>query len=262
MFAGAAGAVAAGGAAAYIKRDKIGEGWGWLGSHLEFVGCLARPEELRSRLERVAELCQRRGIGLRDLVTVLGKGKDRGSRKEVQPARFGPGGIVEVGGEGRGNGKEGERERTFCSVPVREGMGALFEKSVNDFAKDETEAHMTMFERKGNSHYYGLRERAKTLVTDWVEGGEWYRSSEPDPHSADPKHPNQSPSPSPSEQGAGSYMGRGESGAGPEAGAGEGRKSFGGLIDVDLNDEDDKNQKGEKEWVTGEEPVWVNKYDR
>ncbi|KAI5309106.1 hypothetical protein KEM55_004064 [Ascosphaera atra] len=53
MFAGAAGALAAGGAAAawYAKREQFREGWSWATGHLEFVSCLRRPEALKGRLE-------------------------------------------------------------------------------------------------------------------------------------------------------------------------------------------------------------------
>ena len=173
MFAGAAGAVAAGGAAAYLKRDRITEGWSWMGSHLEFVGCLAKGEELKTRLDRVITLNEERGIGFADLVTVLGK--SAGPRQE--PTKL-AGGFVEVGAV------EGPKasERTFCTLPKSGRSAAYFEPARNDIAKDETEAHMTMFERRGNSGYFALAERAKNLLEDWIQGGEWYRSSEPLQH--------------------------------------------------------------------------------
>ena len=245
MFAGAAGAVAAGGAAAFLNRDKISQGWGWMGSHLEFVGCLARPEELKQRLERLGQTAEEKGIGFLDVVTVLGKGASasasavdgKGQGERGGPMKFGPGGMVEVGGV-RERG-----ERTFCSLPVAAGGGSgedkeggdggggmgnarFFEKSRNDAAKDETEAHMSMFERAKNPAYHALVERARDVVASWVRDGEW--------------------------------EGRDE------------RKSL-GLIDVDLNDDGDTpgahrddvgSPKGlglGKEWVTGEEAVWVNK---
>ena len=243
MFAGAAGAVAAGGAAAYMKRDKLTEGWGWIGSHLEFVGCLARPEDLKTRLERMADLSQEKGVGFRDVVTVLGKNANHAAKKEREPVQFGPGGMVEIGGPDS-TGKE----RTFCSMPKTEGMGRWFEKSINDHAHDETEAHMTMFERKGNSHYYALTERAKELVVSWVEDSEWYKSSE-----------------ARSSQEKDGMKGE-RTGSTGESMDGDVNLGVGGiemaaarpsseLMDVDLNEEDDKG----KEWATGEEPVWVSK---
>ena len=170
MFAGAAGAVAAGGAAAYFKRDRITEGWSWMGSHLEFVGCLAKGEELKTRLEHVILLNKERGIGFADLVTVLGK--SAGPQKE--PTNF-AGGFADVGAVEGPTGPQ----RTFCTIPKSERNKAYFEPARNDIATDETEAHMTMFERRGNSGYFALAERAKTLIEAWVGKGEWYQTSEP-----------------------------------------------------------------------------------
>lgn len=147
MFAGAAGAVAAGGAAAYFKKDALSSGWNWVGSHLEFVGTLARGEELRERLERVVALDRERRIGFANLYTVLGK---------AAPTI------------------DGER-RTFCNIPKSKQNREYWFAEVNDKATEETGAHMAMFAPKENPGYYGLSERAKELVVKWVING-WHGS--------------------------------------------------------------------------------------
>ena len=163
MFAGAAGAVAAGGAAAYVNRDTITEGWSWVGSHLEFVGCLMRGEELKERVEKVSLMRQERSIGFRNLVTVLGKG-----------AIGTKGALAEAGSLGQ--------KRMFCVVPAKgkgkiRGGGDWWEASVNEKARDETVAHMSMFYPKDNPGYFVMAERAKEVLAGWVDQG-WYAGSE------------------------------------------------------------------------------------
>ena len=173
MFAGAAGAVAAGGAAAYLKRDTITEGWSFIGSHLEFVGCLAKGEELRSRLDRIVKLNKERGIGFADLITVLGKGTQQQNKSDSPRA----GESVEIGAvQGIA-----PNDRTFCTIPKSEKNRRFFEKARNDKASDEMQAHMNMFGASGNSGYFALCERAKVLIVDWVgpEHSAWYKESTP-----------------------------------------------------------------------------------
>lgn len=150
MFAGAAGAVAAGGAAAYLKKDALSSGWNWVGSHLEFVGCLVRGEELKSRLEKLVTLNKERGIGFADLHTVLGQGVAAG----------------------------GDEKRTFCNLPKSKQNREYWWPEVNDKAKEETGAHMTMFAPRENPGYYGMGERAKGLVVGWIEGAGWASSED------------------------------------------------------------------------------------
>ena len=162
MFAGAAGAVAAGGAAAYLKRDTITEGWGWATSHLEFVGCLVRGEELKSRVTSLIAASTDRGIGFAVLYTVLGAEANKAGTPVA-------GGFVEIGG------KEG-KERTFCNLPTREEWKGFFEEAVNEKAQEEVGAHMTMFLPRDNPNYYSLCDRAKERIVDWIEEG-WYLGS-------------------------------------------------------------------------------------
>ncbi|KAI0128584.1 hypothetical protein BJ170DRAFT_335352 [Xylariales sp. AK1849] len=155
MYAGGAAFVAAGGAAAYLKRDQISEGWGWVGSHLEFVGCLARGEELKKRINSMVRLHKELGVGFANLYTRLGKAADS---KQVSTV-----GLV-MGSQ-----------RTFCNLPARQSAGD-WKEAVNDAAKDEAGAHMAMFESAENTGYSKLSEDAKDLIVSWAKN-DWYETS-------------------------------------------------------------------------------------
>lgn len=122
MVAGAAGAVAAGGAAAWMNRDHISEGWTWVSSHLEFVGCLARAEELKKRVSYMVRLNEELRVGFANLYTRLGRAA---SSKNVSM-------VGTVLGS----------ERTFCNLPRSQAAG-VWKEAVNDKATDETVAHMS-----------------------------------------------------------------------------------------------------------------------
>ncbi|OTB08525.1 hypothetical protein M426DRAFT_52201 [Hypoxylon sp. CI-4A] len=156
VMAGAAGALAAGGAAAYMNREQLSTGWTWVSSHLEFVGCLARGAELRTRVSQMARLEKEMGVGFANLYTRLG---GAASSKEVSM-------VGTVLG----------RERTFCNLPAKNAAG-VWKEAINDKAKDEIGAHMAMFEPKENPGYRKLSEDAKNLIVRWSRKDQWYESS-------------------------------------------------------------------------------------
>ncbi|KAG6108574.1 hypothetical protein E4U13_006388 [Claviceps humidiphila] len=155
LYAGAAGAVAASGAAAWINREQITEGFSWASSHLEFVGCLARAEELKKRVGCMVKLHEDLGVGFANLYTRLGKAA---SSKRVSM-------VGTVLG----------RNRTFCNLPSTMAAGEWME-AVNDVATDETLAHMAMFEEKENPAYEKLAHDAAGLIAQWSRN-EWYETS-------------------------------------------------------------------------------------
>lgn len=157
LFAGAAGAVAAGGAAAYIKREQISEGFSWATSHLEFVGSLARPEDLKKRLAAIAKLSESHAIGFSNIYTTLGH-------------------AVDAQGKQAWTGKVPGRDRTFCNLPKGE-LRKFFLPAVNDKSTAETWAHMSMFEPRNNPGYYSMSEHAKEHVVEWASNA-WYEESE------------------------------------------------------------------------------------
>jgi hypothetical protein len=155
LFAGAAGAVAAGGAAAYLKKDQISEGWGWATGHLEFVGSLARPEEMKTRLSSIAKLTTAQELGFTNIYTTLGHAAQ---------------------GKSSWAGEVVGTDRTFCNLPKGD-LKKYFLPAVNDKCTAETEAHMSMFEPLKNPGYYTMGETAKEILTEWADI-EWYRESD------------------------------------------------------------------------------------
>ncbi|KAL1593372.1 hypothetical protein SLS60_010980 [Paraconiothyrium brasiliense] len=157
LFAGAAGAVAAGGAAAYMKREQISEGLGWATSHLEFIGALARPEEMKKRLASITKLGQTHNIGFVNIYTTLGHAVDSQEKSSW-------------------TGKVVGRDRTFCNLPKGD-LRQYYVPAVNDKSTAETWAHMSMFDPKQNPGYYIMSEHAKEHVIDWATN-EWYEDSD------------------------------------------------------------------------------------
>ncbi|KAH6654467.1 hypothetical protein BKA67DRAFT_535789 [Truncatella angustata] len=155
MYAGGAAAVAAGGTAAWMNRQQLSSGWTWVGSHLEFVGCLARGEEMKKRVANMVRLNKELGVGFANLYTRLGKAANS---KQVSTV-----GLV-IGSQ-----------RTFCNLPSRLQAGE-WKEAVNDAAKDETGAHMAMFEANDNPGYTQLSEDAKNMIAKWTKN-DWYETS-------------------------------------------------------------------------------------
>lgn len=125
-IAGTGIAVAAGGTAAYLNRDQISQGWSWASSHLEFIGCLARPEELKKRVAGIVTLNKELGIGWGNIYTRLGhKALSKNDGTTLVGSVIG-------------------NTRTFCNLPVaRSEARPLWQEAINDAAGDEPGAHMS-----------------------------------------------------------------------------------------------------------------------
>lgn len=127
-IAGTGIAVAAGGTAAYLNREQITQGWTWVGSHLEFVGCLVKGEELKKRVFGMVTLNKELGTGWGNLYTRLGQ---RAVSKSDGTTLVGS--VI-------GN------TRTFCNLPGgRSEARPFWHEAINDAAGDETGAHMSEF---------------------------------------------------------------------------------------------------------------------
>lgn len=190
MFAGAAGAVAAGGAAAlYSQRDRFNEGWRWVTSHLEFVGCLARPVDLRNRVASLADIQQERGIRAINFYTCLGQGAaprsvDSGTTTDNVARSQSSSLFLRI---------PRAKDRTFCHLPedfdvndhvlagdgTSDHPGLKWVLALNDKVADETTAHISMFGPRENPKYYMLAHEAADTIVRWIDQG-WYASATTD----------------------------------------------------------------------------------
>lgn len=169
LLAGA-GVLASGTAAvAYWNRSQINQGWSWATSHLQFVGCLARSEDLRRRLARVDRAHRELRIGFGNLYTQLGKTAKAKADAETEKN----GGTTSAASAAVSLLSS---TRTFCNLPSREAAGD-WRPAINDAATDETGAHMNMFTAEDNPNYERLLADANDMIVRWTQDTEWYRTS-------------------------------------------------------------------------------------
>lgn len=199
MFGGAAAAVAGAAGAAYMNWNQINQGLAWAGSHLEFVGCLARGAELQKRVESVISLTETHGVGFADFYTVLGEkvssktqyagamlGQDRtfcvvpkdahsadgsptGSKRKSDAAQSPPKRRKKTTPEEdmEQEVKEGEKVQEFARDTSKKKGDWV--RCRNDVAPDELKAHTSMFAPGRNPGYYNMLPMARDRIVGWID---------------------------------------------------------------------------------------------
>ncbi|KAK1043126.1 hypothetical protein LTR74_018457 [Friedmanniomyces endolithicus] len=211
MYGGAAAALAGAAGAAYLSRNQIQQGFAWAGSHLEFMGCLARGEELQERVERVVGLRGTHGVGFANFYGCLDRkvskqtqyagavvGADRTFCVVPRDAATGGKGAGGAGGKARGRAEErGDRPETKRQRRREEDDMAQemdhgsevhrfaedtskskgdWIKCTNSIATDELKVHTSLFAPPRNPDYHAMLPRARDWLVQWVDD-EWYESS-------------------------------------------------------------------------------------
>lgn len=125
---------------AYINRGNVGQSFAWLSDHFTFVGVLMKQQELNKRLERLTNLG---GIGVHDMYASMGE-------------------------NGYWSGGYFVPERTFCAIPAEDQPAhSLFSRHVVKNADDEIQAHMSMFRPERNEEYKTMVMKASKLAAVW-----------------------------------------------------------------------------------------------
>lgn len=125
---------------AYVNRGNVGQSFAWLSDHFTFVGVLMKQQELNKRLERLTALG---GVGVHVIYASMGE-------------------------NGYWSGGYFVPERTFCAIPAEDQPASnLFSRHVVKGADDEIQAHMSMFMPDKNEEYQLMVKKASALVTVW-----------------------------------------------------------------------------------------------
>ena len=209
-FAGAAAGIAGAAGAAYLNWDQINQGLAWAGSHLEFVGCLARGAELQRRVESVVELERTHGVGFANFYCTLGDkvtsqtkyagavlGTDRSfcviPKSTTQRSPDSPTGTKRNAPASSSQSQQNPpSKRRKAGQPVKESddrtpgeqvqeyaqderkWKGKWVKCVNEKAGDELRAHTSMFQPERNPDYKAMVPRARDQILGWIgDGGEW-----------------------------------------------------------------------------------------
>ena len=213
VVGGAAATIAGIAGAAYLNWNQINQGLAWAGSHLEFVGCLARGAELQRRVEGVVAQTRARRVGFVNFYGALGEkvtnqtkyagavlGADRtfcvvpreknsvvgaaaGGSKRNAPGAAGAatpppqkkrGPMTSADPAVAQDVAEGEKVQAFAQ-DVTKSKGHWI-RCVNHAAPDEIAAHTSMFAPDANPDYHDMLARARDQIAEWVDR-EWYESA-------------------------------------------------------------------------------------
>lgn len=209
MYGGAAAAIAGAAGAAYLNWQQINEGLVWAGSHLEFVGCLARGAELQSRVENVVALTKSHGVGFADFYACLDEkvsrktqyagavlGQDRTFCVVAKSATSGTGAagtkrnvpsskLKEPTASKRRKTEEEkglEQEMKNGEAVAQYAQDASkskgdWVKCVNAAATDELKAHTSLFNPVKNPDYHAMVPRARDWIVEVVDRG-WAESAD------------------------------------------------------------------------------------
>lgn len=204
VYGGAAAALAGAAGAAYLNRNQINQGFVWAGSHLEFVGCLARGAELQKRVEDVVGLAKTHNVGFGTFYAALGEkvtskakyagavlGEDRtfcvvpkgagqlgspvGTKRAAPSSNPPPPKRRKTRSDLNDEMDDGDQVQEFVDDNTK--SKGLWVKCVNHVAPDELKAHTSMFTPKMNPDYHAMVTRARSHLVDWVDKG-WYKSAE------------------------------------------------------------------------------------
>ena len=162
LMAGTGIATLAGGAAAaYAGKDHILSGFNWAGSHLEFVGCLAKDADLRRRFGNMVKLSKPG-----DAINATGDSREEDADERQETVGFGV--FYTRLAAVLGDTSNAAGGRTFCRVPQEVEWQPYWKLAGNDKAKNEVDAHVSMFVPKENPQYDELVEMSAGKVRDWI----------------------------------------------------------------------------------------------
>ena len=213
-FGGAAAAIAGAAGAAYLSRNQIAQGLNWAGSHLEFVGVLAKGADLQKRVESVVELSRTHGVGFADFYTALGSkvtsqtkyagsmlDQDRtfcvvpkatqhpdspiGTKRDAPSSDRPPPKRRKTKSDLEGEMTEADEVEDYA-LDTSKSKGHWV-KCVNESAPDEIRAHRQMFTPSLNSHYHTMVPAARDFIAGWVDR-EWYEGAGNVQHHDRPHH--------------------------------------------------------------------------